>query len=312
MNVSVDKIITEARIETLKAKGVLIFDVDDTLLARRDGSTAKGETFAESRAAMMLPDLIRAGIRVALITGHGWDQLHERMVAPLLHKISEEPMELGERFFAYANRGATRINFDDDGWRLDADYARVFRFAPEELATLTAILTELTEMLGPYTHDVKIECREDSILSLRTVAKEIPKWESVRQQLVTFGQKRLEEKGLRSRFQIAAAGKNSVEIASDSASKTYACADLFARVGDIAGCTADEARTASLYIGDEFEPGGNDGEVAIAYPDLKSISVGQNARLEQHENIIHIHSDDGSWGPDVTREIIASILKVLD
>jgi hypothetical protein len=313
MNDALDKVITPSRMQTLRARGVLILDVDDTLLARRNGSTADGEKFGDSPAALMLPQLLHVGVRVALMTGHGWEQLDERLIKTFLQQISKEPsLVLNDHFYAYANRGATRIIFDGSTWRLDEKYARGFVFSPDELKALTAILTELADILRAHTNEQRIESREDSILSLRTVGIQIPDWELVRHHLVALGRERLEKKGYASRFQITPAGKNSVEIASTDASKSFACADLFARIGGAEGCTSDQVRANSLYIGDEFEPEGNDKEVALAFRDLQCISVGAHANTGMPHNIIQADLHGSEWGPPSTAAIITSILKVLD
>ncbi|HEX9919137.1 MAG TPA: hypothetical protein VGA87_08220, partial [Pyrinomonadaceae bacterium] len=71
--VELGELLDAARVERLRRSGALVLDVDDTLLARERaggiGGVGGEETFAESAAAALLPQLLRRGFRVGLITG---------------------------------------------------------------------------------------------------------------------------------------------------------------------------------------------------------------------------------------------------
>src|SRR5690606_25196426 len=101
----------KCRVIALRDRGVLIFDVDDTLLARRGGGSADGETFHESHAAQLIPGLLRKGFHIAIVTGHGWQQLERRLISPIFERASAGDLA---RLWIYANRGATRL-LNDNG-----------------------------------------------------------------------------------------------------------------------------------------------------------------------------------------------------
>ena len=81
-----ERLLPPERIELLRTCGVLVFDVDDTLLSRRTNAHESDQSFFDSPAAQMLPKLLSAGLRVCVITGHGWAQLERRLMAPIARR----------------------------------------------------------------------------------------------------------------------------------------------------------------------------------------------------------------------------------
>ncbi|HZG53298.1 MAG TPA: hypothetical protein VEZ40_14300, partial [Pyrinomonadaceae bacterium] len=147
--VELGELLDAARVERLRRAGALALDVDDTLLARERAAFVAGvrggeETFAESASAALLPELLRRGFRVGLITGHGWRQLESRLVAPVVERLRETGDEWSiERLRVYANRGATKIVWDGTRHAVGEAYGARLRLRAADVAALRNLLETL-------------------------------------------------------------------------------------------------------------------------------------------------------------------------
>ncbi|HEY1403255.1 MAG TPA: hypothetical protein VGB05_03945, partial [Pyrinomonadaceae bacterium] len=142
--VELDKLIDASRVERLRLRGALVLDVDDTLLARERAGGGGEETFADSACAAELPELMRRGFRICLITGHGWRQLETRLVAPVVERLREaKHAACVERLRIYANRGATKIVWDGAHHAVDEAYGERHQLRAADRAALHRLLESL-------------------------------------------------------------------------------------------------------------------------------------------------------------------------
>lgn len=125
-----EELLTTEILKNLRENGAIVFDVDDTLLARRKNIGESDQHFSESPAAVSVPQLLNAGVRVCVITGHGWAQLEKRFVLPLIEDVAERfpanRNEILQRLLIYANRGATKISWENGVFREDKSYGKEF------------------------------------------------------------------------------------------------------------------------------------------------------------------------------------------
>jgi hydroxymethylpyrimidine pyrophosphatase-like HAD family hydrolase len=309
-----------ARVERLRRAGALVLDVDDTLLARERaavGDSVRGgggeETFNESAAAMLLPELLRRGFRVGLITGHGWRQLERRLVAPVVERL-REAREAGAsiaRLSVYANRGATKIVWDGERHAVDAVYGERHQLRVEDAATLRGLLESLGAEFDAEvsarrewyaasfprfdftTLPPRVDEREGAVLVLRPIPARRHAAAGVslnpRAEVYARGLELLRRAHLGGVYELAESGRSSIEITRRGVSKETALRDLLAEAAkarEAAGASGETARSeaasgeaeacvesALVYVGDEFEAGGNDAVIPRVFPRALCLSV---------------------------------------
>ncbi|HZH30335.1 MAG TPA: hypothetical protein VEY11_06190 [Pyrinomonadaceae bacterium] len=319
--IELGKLLDATRVERLRRAGALVLDVDDTLLAREraaavgDSVRAGGEeTFEESAAAMLLPELLRRGFRVGLITGHGWRQLERRLVAPVVERL-REAHEAGAsiaRLSVYANRGATKIVWDGERHAVDAVYGERHQLRVEDTATLRGLLESLGAEFDAEvrarrewyaasfprfdfaTLPPRVDEREGAVLVLRPIPARRHAVAGVslnpRAEVYARGLELLRRANLDAAYELAESGRSSIEITRRGVSKETALGDLLAEASKMseaaAGASGEtvsgetargeaEACTESalVYVGDEFEAGGNDAVIPQVFPRALCLSV---------------------------------------
>jgi hydroxymethylpyrimidine pyrophosphatase-like HAD family hydrolase len=294
---TLSELIDESRIERLRLKGALVLDVDDTLLARERTHGAGQETFEESAAAALLPDLLRRGFRLCLITGHGWRQLEERLVGPIVERLRESGEEaVIENLWVYANRGATKITWDGSRHRTDKTYGEVHQLCDGDVPALRRLL----ESLGAeFEIDVKergdwyreafprfdfgalpamVAEREGAVLVLRPLPARIHTAPGeldvdLRAKLHEHGLELLERANFADDYQLACSGRSSIEITRRSVSKEAAMRDLIAGLSAVCDESEDRVEESLVYVGDEFFKGGNDFVIPLLFPHTLCLSV---------------------------------------
>ncbi|MDE2231501.1 MAG: hypothetical protein KGJ95_05500 [Candidatus Omnitrophica bacterium] len=88
--------------DNIVQRGAFVFDVDKTLLPR--GSKGLKEY---ARLASLFAGLMRAGVRVVIISGNSWSEQMKRIYLPI-----EAQMAPGESLTFYVNEGAEKITID--------------------------------------------------------------------------------------------------------------------------------------------------------------------------------------------------------
>jgi hydroxymethylpyrimidine pyrophosphatase-like HAD family hydrolase len=317
--IELGKLLDAARVERLRRAGALVLDVDDTLLAREraavgdSGRTSGEETFEESAAAALLPELLQRGFRVGLITGHGWRQLERRLVAPVVERL-RETCEAGvsiARLSVYANRGATKIVWDGERHAVDAVYGERHQLRAEDTAALRALLeslgAEFDAEVGARrewykasfprfdfaTLPPRVDEREGAVLVLRPIParRHAAAGASLnpRAEVYARGLELLRRANLDAAYELAESGRSSIEITRRGVSKETALGDLLAeasKVSEAVGASGETARgetargeveacveSALVYVGDEFEAGGNDAVIPQVFPRALCLSV---------------------------------------
>jgi hypothetical protein len=254
-----DKLIDAARIARVRRAGALVFDVDDTILARERAGGASGagaetfaETFAESAPAALLPELLRRGFNLCFITGHGWQQLQTRLVAPVIERLRESGAgdDAGaciERLRVYANRGATKIVWDGERHAVEEAYGAQHQLRDADRATLRALLETLGaefdasfrarrewfEATFPRfdfaTLPARVSEREGAVLALRPIPARRHAADGIsnpRAQLYERGLELLHSARLSDSYELAESGRSSIEITRRGVSKETAMRDL--------------------------------------------------------------------------------------
>lgn len=274
-----DKLLDASRVERVRRQGALVLDVDDTLLAReRAGGRAVGagvetlaETFTESAPAALLPELLRRGFNLCLITGHGWGQLESRLIAPLVARLRESGDEEAvassvERLRVYANRGATKIVWDGERHAFEEVYGARHQLRDEDRPALR----ELLETLGAEferevsarrewfeatfprfdfaTLPARVSEREGAVLVLRPIPARIHAADgaaNARAEVYARGLKLLRRGTLSGDYELAESGRSSIEITRRGVSKETAMRDLIAELTNAAAATAGEDSVAT-------------------------------------------------------------------
>lgn len=295
--VELDKLIDASRIEQLRLKGALVLDVDDTLLARQRTNGAGQETFDESAAAALLPEFLRRGFNLCLITGHGWRQLESRLVAPIVESLRESGDEaLIGRLCVYANRGATRIAWDGAHYSVDEGYGERYQLRDVDVAALRGLLESLGAELeadfkerGEWYRQAfprfdfgalpaQVAAREGAVLVLRPIPAQIhaadgqPDADS-RAQLYERGLELLHRTDFGDDYELARSGRSSIEITRRSVSKEAAMRHLIAGLSALSGESPDSVEESLVYVGDEFLTGGNDFVIPLLFPRALCLSV---------------------------------------
>ena len=133
------KLVSRERLAGVRRFGAVVLDVDDTLLAR---PALLGEDRAEDtgqRVGALVRGLLSKGVRIVLVTGHGWEQLKHRWIEPSLLQSGATI----ERLPIYANRGATKIVCNRAGFSEDRVYQDVHLIAQEHRTPLLRLLSSL-------------------------------------------------------------------------------------------------------------------------------------------------------------------------
>lgn len=291
-----DKLFDAARVERVRRQGVLVLDVDDTLLARAHGAAAE-ETFAESAAAGALPELLRRGFRVCLVTGHGWRQLEARLIAPVVETLrATGDAACVERLRVYANRGATKIVWDGARHAVEETYGERYQLRDEDRATLRSLL----ETLGAEfevdvrarrewyaqafprfdfaTLPARVSEREGAVLVLRPIPARIhaagrASGADARAEVYRRGVGLLTRANLSGDYALAESGRSSIEIMRRGVSKEAALRDAVAELSAAAGADAAGVEASLVYVGDEFRAGGNDFVIPQKFPHALCLSV---------------------------------------
>ncbi|HEV7903547.1 MAG TPA: hypothetical protein VGO96_06880, partial [Pyrinomonadaceae bacterium] len=235
---ALDEVIDAARVERVRRAGALVLDVDDTLLARERKGDAGGEilaeTFAGSASAALLPELLRRGFNVCLITGHGWSQLESRLIAPLVARLRESgdgdetAASCVERLRVYANRGATKIVWDGERYASEEVYGARHQLRDADRGALR----ELLEFLGAEferevsarrewfeatfprfdfaTLPARVSEREGAVLVLRPIPARMHAADgaaNARAEVYARGLEWLRHKNLSERYELAESGR---------------------------------------------------------------------------------------------------------
>lgn len=335
--IELEKILSLERLTKMRDNGAVFFDVDDTLLARRRTSFENDQTFSESAAAILIPQLLIAGVRVCLITGHGWNQLKRRLVLPLIgdvsKKFSQKRNELFERFFIYANRGATKLVWKTNNYKEDKIYGREFALDTVESTALRGIFTSLTEILiedferreslykqtfPNFAFDElppKIIEREKVVLSLRPIPSRthsnVTVSESPRRKLFLVGLDLLKKTKLNGKYELEESGKSTLEITKKGISKKNAFQDMIFEIAKQKKITPELVESSSIYVGDEFSINGNDYTIATNFLHTLCFSVAREKEKKIPENVFLLRDYCQKEGVFATASLIDYILKFL-
>lgn len=333
-----DQLIDASRIGRLRRVGALVLDVDDTLLARgRVGGGDDGgeETFADSASAALLPELLRRGFNICLITGHGWRQLEARLVAPIvagLRAVAGDETRI-ERLRVYANRGATRINWDGVRHAVDEVYGARHQLRHGDVATLRNLLETLgaefeVEMKARgewYRHafprfdfatlPARVGEREGAVLVLRPLPSRIhaadeesnPRAEVYRRGLELLGRANLSE-----HYELAESGRSSIEITRRGVSKETAMRDLIRELSAATGEEAGRVEESIIFVGDEFGAGGNDFVIPHLFPRALCLSVAgeSGGQDETPAGVVSLARATNAEGTAATYALLAHLLNL--
>lgn len=321
----------------MRRDGVIFFDVDDTLLARRRGRAGSDQTYAESAAARLVASLLDAEVTVCLITGHGWKQLEKRFVLPLIEdcarRFPERAGMLAGNFYVYANRGATKLVRAGDRFRESAAHAEKYSLDKRDRGALEKILVNLKDELTrdferrpdwylqnfpefPFAElPAEIFARENAVLGLRPIPSNYYASETVespRARLFARGLDALAVSDLAAKYRLDKSGRSTLEITRRNVSKRIAFADLLGAIAEGKGVPVETVEAASVYIGDEFEREGNDAVIAREFPRCLCLSVGDETRSERlAENVVSIRNLAPEDGVSATAAVVSRIIKFL-
>jgi hypothetical protein len=337
--VELDKLLDAARIERVRRAGALVLDVDDTLLAREragiTGAETLAETFAESAPAALLPELLRRGFNLCLITGHGWQQLQTRLTLPLIEHLRE----LGDdnaaaccgRLRVYANRGATKINWEGERHGTDEVYGAQHQLRDGDRAPLRSLLETLgAEFDASYearrawfqatfprfdfaTLPARVSEREGAVLVLRPIPARIHAADGVsnaRAEVYARGLELLRRDGWGDDYELAESGRSSIEITRRGVSKETAMRDLISELS-AAGETAARVEESLVYVGDEFFAGGNDFVIPRVFPRALCLSVaGERDGHETQAGVVSLVNLTNATGTAATAALLTHVLNL--
>ncbi len=318
-------VIDASRIERVMKHGALLLDVDDTLLVRERAVGGGSETFADSPSAALLPQLLDRGVRLCLITGHGWQQLETRLIAPLIEHL-QSPGSL-KRLSIYANRGATKILWDGSRHVVDEAYGVSYQLRAGELKSLSDLFNSLADEFRvdfdsradwyrktfprfDFTSlPATVTAREGALLVLRPVptAKHAESATAidVRDRLYERGLELLEQAGFTDDYEIARSGRSSIEITRRGVSKEVAVRDLIAGIVKSSRESPSLVEESMVYVGDEFFPGGNDYELPALFPTVIFLSVsGEGAPDKLASGVISLEAVTRKSGPAATEVVL--------
>lgn len=339
-----DGLMDAARVERLRLSGALVLDVDDTLLARvRADGGAGEETFAESAAAAALPELLRRGFNVCLITGHGWRQLETRLVAPVGEHLREScdataAASCIARLRVYANRGATKIVWDGTRHAVDEVYGARHQLRDEDLPALCALLESLA---AEFEADVRargdwyeasfprfdfealparVSGREGAVLVLRPVPSLIHAAgdavaasslaSNPRAEVYARGLELLRRAGLSERYELAESGRSSIEITRRGVSKEAAMRDAIGELSAASGAGESVVEESIVYVGDEFFAGGNDFVIPQLFPRALCLSVAGGSAAGGAAGVVPLTRASGATGTAATENLLAHLLRL--
>jgi hydroxymethylpyrimidine pyrophosphatase-like HAD family hydrolase len=332
--VDLETVIDASQMERVRSHGALVFDVDDTLLARERADGAGQETFYDSAAAALLPEFLRHGFNLCLITGHGWQQLESRLVAPIVERLRESGDEAAiQRLRVYANRGATKIALNDAGHQVDVAYGEHFQIRASDVGVLRDLLESLA---AEFEVDVsnrdewyrrvfprfdfealpaRVSEREGAVLVLRPIpgrihaANDQPDLDT-RAELYRRGLELLQHAD-RDDYQLAMSGRSSIEIMRSSVSKVAALHDLKAALEALTGESAELSEAALVYVGDEFYAGGNDFEIPLVFPRALCLSVAKDdLSRETAAGVVQLTRLTGAHGTSAAEELLTYLLNL--
>ncbi|HLL70687.1 MAG TPA: hypothetical protein VK363_04590 [Pyrinomonadaceae bacterium] len=341
--VELDELMDAARVERLRLRGALVLDVDDTLLARvRADGGAGEETFAESAAAAALPELLRRGFNVCLITGHGWQQLETRLVAPVAEHLrgsgdATAAASCIARLHVYANRGATKIVRDGARHAVDEIYGARHQLRDEDVPALRTLLESLAV---EFEADVRarvawyeasfprfdfgalparVSEREGAVLVLRPVPSRIhavrdavaaSSVRNPRAEVYARGLELLQSARLSERYELAESGRSSIEITRRGVSKEAAMRDAIAELSAASGASACEVEESIVYVGDEFFAGGNDFVIPQLFPRALCLSVAGGSAAGSEAGVVSLTRASGAAGTAATGNLLAHLLRL--
>jgi hydroxymethylpyrimidine pyrophosphatase-like HAD family hydrolase len=333
------ELLDAARVERLRRTGALVLDVDDTLLAReRAGGIGGGgggeETFAESAAAALLPQLLRRGFRVGLVTGHGWRQLETRLVAPVVARLREsgDAESSVERLLVYANRGATKVVYDGERHAVEEVYGAQHRLRAEDVAALRGLLESLGAEFGADVHarrewyaatfprfdfttlPARADEREGAVLVLRPIPAHRHAADgaaSARAEVYERGLRLLRRANLDGEYELAESGRSSIEITRRGVSKEAAMRDLLAEVSEAMGVPPARVEESLVYVGDEFDAGGNDAVIPQVFPRALCLSVApRRGGLETVRGVVSLARATKAEGTAATHALLSHLLNL--
>lgn len=300
--VELHQLLDAARVERVRREGALVLDVDDTLLARERAGGGGEETFEESAPACLLPELLRRGFNVCLITGHGWQQLRARLITPISELLREQgDAACIEHLRVYANRGATKINWGGEQHAVDDIYgARHHLRAPDmdalrelldtlgaEFAAKVSARREWFERAFPRfdfaTLPARTSEREGAVLVLRPIPARLHaadgETSNPRAELYERGLQLLRSANLNDRYELAESGRSSIEITRRGVSKETAMRDLIA---ELTASAAGKAATGHVATG----AASASGEAAAARVEQSLIYVGDEFFAGGNDSVI--------------------------
>jgi hypothetical protein len=339
--VELGTLLNPARVERLRRAGALALDVDDTLLAReRAGgggeSSRRGgeETFEESAAAALLPELLRRGFRVGLVTGHGWRQLESRLVAPVVERLrATGDVRCVERLRVYANRGATKIVWDGARHAPDEVYGERHQLRVADVAALRGLLESLGAEFGAKVREreewwrasfprfdfttlpARVDEREGAVLVLRPIPAERHAGAGVsldpRAEVYERGLRLLRGAKLDGAYELAESGRSSIEITRRGVSKEAAMRDLLAEVSRATGEAEASVEESFVYVGDEFDAGGNDAVIAQLFRRALCLSVAPARGVEETaKGVVSLARAASAVGTAATHALLAHLLNL--
>lgn len=347
---ALDKLIDAAHVERVRRAGALVFDVDDTLLARERAGGAgaencvvnfagnRAETFAESAPAALLPELVRRGFNLCFVTGHGWQQLQTRLTMPLVEHLRESGDDDDaathiERLRVYANRGATKIKWDGAQHAVDEVYGARHQLRAEDRAALRHLLETLgAEFDASYsarrewfqtafprfdfaTLPARVSEREGAVLVLRPIPARIhaadKEMSNPRAEVYARGLELLRRANLSERYELAESGRSSIEITRRGVSKETAMRDLITELTAVTGADAARVEASLIYVGDEFFAGGNDFVIPRLFPRALCLSVAcERAGEETPAGVVSLTRATGARGTAATAALLAHVLNL--
>ncbi|HEV2881228.1 MAG TPA: hypothetical protein VGX24_08145 [Pyrinomonadaceae bacterium] len=337
--VELSELLDAARVERLRRAGALVLDVDDTLLAReRAGGVGGGggeETFEESAAAALLPQLLRRGFRVGLVTGHGWRQLETRLVAPVVARLreSEDTGSSVERLRVYANRGATKVVYDGERYAVEEAYGARHQLRAEDVATLRGLLESLGAEFGGdvdarrewyaatfprfdfKTLPARADEREGAVLVLRPIPARVHAADgieaSARAEVYERGLRLLRRANLDGEYELAESGRSSIEITRRGVSKETAMRDLLTEVSAATGASRASVEESLVYVGDEFDAGGNDAVIPQVFPRALCLSVApRRDACETQPGVVSLARAANAKGTAATHALLSHLLNL--
>jgi hypothetical protein len=285
--------------------GAIALDVDDTLLARPPFLGEAPTPDSGQRVGAVILSLLKGGVRVILITGHGWEQLRRRWVGPLLRQYGGP----AEGLQIYANRGATKLAVDggrvseDRGYRDGHVIAEAHREAILQVlrSLQTAYLRDFEARASWYRQTFPrfdfdqlpaVSLREEVVAELRPLpsrAHTAHQGEDVRAQIAARGRHELDRSGLLGRYELGESGKSTIEVVRRGVSKRLALEDTIRTLAARADASTETIERALIYVGDEFSPGGNDHVISTTFPRCLCVSVSPvSVRGEGAENVVEL------------------------